>query len=72
MRSTTHPTSRKSLLCRAEVTMKPANKMPKAIRISRKLKLSSEKLVVMAEDHPSVVPTKCTRKLTGCGPVHTC
>jgi hypothetical protein len=55
-----------------EVTMKPANKMPKAIRISRKLKLSSEKLVVMAEDHPAVVPTRCTKKLTGCGPVHTC
>ncbi|HEY0989235.1 MAG TPA: hypothetical protein VGD80_19335 [Kofleriaceae bacterium] len=52
--------------------MKPANKMPKAIRISRKLELSSEKLVVMAEDHPSVVPTKCTKKFTGCGPVHTC
>lgn len=55
----------------AEVTMKNASKMPKPIRISRKLKLSSEKLVVMSDTHGEV-PGRCTLKRTGCGPVHTC
>ena len=52
--------------------MKHANKMPRPIRISRKLKLSSEELVVLAEDAPAAIPIRCTNKRTGCGPVHTC
>lgn len=45
-------------------------KLPKAIRISRKLPLSSEKLIVMSssEAEPG---HKCTLLRTGC-PAHTC
>ena len=46
-------------------------KMPKAIRISRKLTLSSEKLVVMTGAEMNEPGAKCTNRQTGC-PIHTC
>jgi hypothetical protein len=45
-------------------------KLPKAIRISRKLPLSSEKLILLSGGE-AAKPTKCTDRMTGC-PVHTC
>lgn len=54
------------------------HKMPRAIRISRKLALSSEKLVVMSGGEAAepggdaAEPgAKCTLLKTGC-PAHTC
>jgi len=48
-------------------------KMPRAIRISRKLPLSSEELRVMASPDPTDENAiACTLKRTGCGPAHTC
>jgi hypothetical protein len=53
--------------------MSNANKMPRPIQISRKLKLSSEDLVVLAGDRSIENPHKCTFRNTGCpGPIHTC
>ena len=46
-------------------------KMPKAIRISRKLALSSEQLVVMTSPETNEPGGKCTNRATGC-PIHTC
>ncbi len=45
--------------------------MPKPIRISRKLSLSSERLVVMASPETAENAAKCTFFRTGC-PAHTC
>jgi hypothetical protein len=45
-------------------------KLPKAIRISRKLPLSSEKLIVLSGGD-AAKPGKCTQRFTGC-PIHTC
>lgn len=47
-------------------------KMPKAIRISRKLPLSSEEIRMMSSADVTAGPERCTRRLTGCGPIHTC
>jgi len=47
------------------------NKMPKPIRISRKLALASEKLVVMSNPGEVENLGKCTFLGTGC-PAHTC
>jgi hypothetical protein len=47
------------------------NKMPKAIRISRKLALSSEKLVLMSSTETTEIAVRCTVRATGC-PAHTC
>jgi hypothetical protein len=52
--------------------MTNANKMPRPIRISRKLELSSEKLAVMGQDPTIQPPPRCTLWKTGCGPIHTC
>jgi len=46
-------------------------KMPKPIRISRKLSLSSERLVVMTDAGTSDNALACTKRVTGC-PLHTC
>lgn len=46
------------------------NKIPKPTRISRKLALSSEKLVVMTGETPKP-EAACTNRRTGC-PIHTC
>jgi hypothetical protein len=51
--------------------MTNAHKMPRPIRISRKLKLSSENVAVMVMDLAKPNPTRCTARLTGC-PIHTC
>jgi hypothetical protein len=51
--------------------MTNAKKLPKPIRISRKLTLSSERLVVMADAGPSENAVACTHRATGC-PIHTC
>jgi len=48
-----------------------AKKLPKPIRISRKLTLSSERLVVMTDAGPSDNAGACTQRATGC-PIHTC
>lgn len=48
---------------------KTPNKLPRAIRISRKLPLSSEKLIVLSAE--AAEPGKCTFLGTGC-PAHTC
>ena len=45
-------------------------KLPRAIRISRKLPLSSEKLVVLGGEAAEPA-AKCTQLRTGC-PAHTC
>lgn len=47
------------------------NKLPKAIRISRKLPLSSEKLVLLSGGQAAEPAGKCTFLGTGC-PAHTC
>jgi hypothetical protein len=54
-----------------EVIMKNAHKMPRPIRISRKLELSSETVAAMAEDPTPQNAIACTKKRTGC-PIHTC
>lgn len=46
-------------------------KLPRAIRISRKLPLSSEKLVVLSGGEATEPAGKCTLLRTGC-PAHTC
>jgi hypothetical protein len=46
-------------------------KLPKAIRISRKLPLSSEKLIVLSGGEAAEPGHKCTALKTGC-PAHTC
>jgi hypothetical protein len=46
-------------------------KLPKAVRISRKLPLSSEKLVVLSGSEATEPAIKCTLFRTGCLP-HTC
>lgn len=46
-------------------------KLPKAVRISRKLPLSSEKLVVLSGGKATEAAVKCTLFRTGCLP-HTC
>jgi hypothetical protein len=46
-------------------------KLPKAVRISRKLPLSSEKLVVLSDSEATAPAAKCTLLRTGC-PAHTC
>jgi len=51
--------------------MTNAKKLPKPIRISRKLTLSSEKLVVMADAGTNENAPRCTLRQTGC-PIHTC
>lgn len=51
--------------------MTNAKKLPKPIRISRKLTLSSEKLVVMASPGANENVAACTHRATGC-PIHTC
>lgn len=49
--------------------MNSPTKMPRPIRIQRKLTLASEQVLVMTTaDAP--LP-RCTRRLTGC-PIHTC
>ena len=47
------------------------NQMPKPIRISRKLSLASERLVVMTSPETGEPGAKCTFLRTGC-PAHTC
>lgn len=47
------------------------NRMPKPIRISRKLALASEKVVVMTGSETADNEAKCTFWQTGC-PAHTC
>ncbi len=51
--------------------MTNAKKLPKPIRISRKLTLSSERLVVMADSGTREQAPACTHRNTGC-PIHTC
>jgi hypothetical protein len=51
--------------------MMNAKKMPRPIRISRKLTLSSEKLVVMADAGTNENAVACTNRQSGC-PIHTC
>jgi hypothetical protein len=46
------------------------NKLPKPTRISRKLALSSERLVVMTGE-VAKPEAACTNRKTGC-PIHTC
>ena len=46
-------------------------KMPKPIRITRKLPLSSEKLILMTGAETIENVAACTLKRTGC-PIHTC
>lgn len=46
-------------------------KMPKPIRITRKLTVSSERLVVMTGAETIENGGGCTQRQTGC-PVHTC
>ncbi|HET7504748.1 MAG TPA: hypothetical protein VFK02_27185 [Kofleriaceae bacterium] len=46
-------------------------KMPRPIRISRKLSLSTEKLMVLSGGETVEVGAKCTFRATGC-PAHTC
>lgn len=46
-------------------------KMPKPIRITRKLSLSSERLVVMSNTETVENAAGCTLRQTGC-PIHTC
>ncbi|HEX2689487.1 MAG TPA: hypothetical protein VHN14_22855 [Kofleriaceae bacterium] len=53
------------------MTDRTKQKMPKATRISRKLPLVSEKLVVMSNPDGSDNVAKCTMLGTGC-PAHTC
>jgi hypothetical protein len=50
---------------------KKSKQLPKAVRISRKLPLSSEKLVVMSGGETTEPAIKCTYFRTGCLP-HTC
>jgi hypothetical protein len=47
------------------------NQMPKPIRISRKLALASERLVVMTSPETTEPVVKCTLLRTGCL-AHTC
>lgn len=46
-------------------------KMPKPIRITRKLTLSSQKLLVMSGAETIENVAACTQRATGC-PIHTC
>jgi hypothetical protein len=46
-------------------------KMPKPIRITRKLTVSSERLVVMTGSETIEHAGGCTQRQTGC-PAHTC
>ena len=46
-------------------------KLPKAIRISRKLPLSSEKIIILSGGETTEPAAKCTLLRTGC-PAHTC
>ena len=46
-------------------------KLPQAVRVSRKLPLSSEKLVLLSGGEGAEPAAKCTMLRTGC-PVHTC
>lgn len=46
-------------------------KMPRPIRISRKLSLATEKLVVLSGGEAVEAGAKCTFIRTGC-PAHTC
>jgi hypothetical protein len=55
----------------AEVIMKNAHKLPRPIRISRKLELSSEKVVLMSQDNATAEVAIRTLRRTGC-PIHTC
>jgi hypothetical protein len=53
------------------MAMTTPKKLPRAIRISRKLPLSSEKLIVLSGGEAAEPGAKCTFLRTGC-PAHTC